>query len=98
MKNIEKLETKKAAKDTAKEFESALNALKKKKEEKGIIPSDNKKVVIIDGKKDFSGKVLKIQKGLFKNGQNYTYSAGTKWEELDVFAKKNIHFSESDFV
>jgi hypothetical protein len=80
------------------EIEAALNILKDKKEAAGLIPASNKKIVIVDGQKDFSGKSLKIQKGLFKNGQMYTYAAGTKWENIDIFGKKNIHFSESDFI
>jgi len=94
MKNI-----KKQTEDlSAIELEKTFAAIKGEKEVKGLIPSDGKKIVIIDGRKDFSGKALKIQKGVFKNGQMYTYSAGTKWEELDAFAKKNIVFSEGDFV
>lgn len=79
------------------DIELALNTLKKKKEEAGTIPSDNKKIVVVNGKKDFKGRSLKVNKGLFKNGQNYTYKAGTKWEDIDIFGKKNIHFNESDF-
>jgi hypothetical protein len=85
-------------KEQANEIEAVLNAVKKDKEENGVIPADNKKIIIIDGQKDFSGKSLKIQKGLFKNGQNYSYAAGTKWEDIDIFGRKNIHFSESDFI
>lgn len=88
-KTIEKIE-----KD---DVELALNTLKKKKQEAGAIPNDNKKIVIINGKIDFKGKSLKVNKGLFKNGQNYTYKAGTKWEDIDNFGKANIRFNESDF-
>ncbi len=79
------------------DIQGALNTLKKSKEEKGIVPKSNK-IVIVNSKIDFKGKSLKINKGLFKGGQNYTYKAGTKWEDIDVFGKKNIHFKESDFI
>ena len=79
------------------EITDALSTLKKKKEDAGIIPADGKKIVVTDGRQDFSGKSLKIIKGLFKNGKNYSYKAGTKWEDIDVFGKKNIRFKESDF-
>lgn len=80
------------------ELDKALDVLKAKKEESGIIPKSSKKTIIVNGKKEFKGKSLRIDKGLFKNGQNYTYKAGTKWADIDVFGKKNISFSESDFI
>lgn len=92
-KNLKTIE-----KEEEKEFSAAINALKEKKAAEGIIPNDNKKIKIINGHKDFSGKKLKIQKSFFKNGEMYSYVAGTAWEDLDAFAKKNIHFSESDFI
>lgn len=79
------------------EIENTLNTLKKKKEERGNIPNNNKKIIIINNQKEFKGKSLKISKGLFKDGQNYVYKAGTPWEDIDIFGRKNIHFSESDF-
>ncbi len=87
-KNNEKLDS---------QLENALNTIKAKKEQAGIIPKNNKKIIIINGVKDFKGKSLRIGKGLFKRGQNYLYKAGTKWEDIDNFGKKNIHFSETDF-
>lgn len=84
-------------KTEAKEIEVALNTLKKKKEEAGIIPADKKKIKIVGGMKDFSGMTLKVKKGVIKDGQYYSYDAGTKWEDIDTFGRKNIRFSESDF-
>lgn len=81
----------------SKELEEALNKIKSQKEKQGDVPKNNKKIVIVNGRKEFKGKSLKIEKRLFLNGQNYVYLAGTKWEEIDEFGKKNIHFSESDF-
>ena len=80
------------------DLDKALDVLKTKREEKGIIPKSDKKTIIVNGKKEFTGKSLKIDKGLFKDGQNYTYRAGTKWADIDVFGKKNISFAESDFI
>ena len=85
-------------KEQAGEIEAAVNKIKEEREENGIIQADNKRIVIIDGQRDFSGKSLKIEKGLFKNGRNYSYAAGTKWENIDNFGRKNIDFSESDFL
>ena len=79
------------------ELEKAINTVKTNKEEKGIIPKSEKKIVIINGEKDFSGMTLKISKALYKNNQNYVYKAGTKWEDIDIFGKKNIKFTENDF-
>lgn len=84
-------------KEQAEEIAAAFNAVISEKEVQGIIPA-TAKIAIIDGHKDFSGKSLRITKGLFKNNQNYSYAAGTKWEDIDVFGRKNIHFEESDFV
>mgnify|MGYP005990432401 CR=1 FL=1 len=81
----------------SKELEKALNKIKSQKEEKGDIPKNNKKIVIVNGRKEFKGRSLKIEKRLFKNGQNYVYLAGTKWDDIDEFGKKNLCFSESDF-
>lgn len=92
------MKNKEIRKEEANEIEVALNVLKEKKEQAGQIPADNKKIVIIGGTQDFSGKSLRITKGLFKNDQNYSYAAGTKWEDIDLFGRKNIHFEESDFV
>lgn len=79
------------------EIQAAISTLKTNKEEKGIIPATNKKIIIRSGVSNFKGKSLKIDKGLFKNGRNHFYKAGTKWEDVDAFGKKNIVFSESDF-
>lgn len=79
------------------EIAGVLNGLRTSKEEKGIIPKSNKKIIVVNGQKEFKGKSLKINKGLYKDGQNYVYPASTKWEDIDNFGKKNIHFSESDF-
>lgn len=85
-------------KDITKEtVQNVLNAVKKQKEDKGVIPADNKKIVITGNANTFKGKSLKIAKGLFKDGQNYLYKAGTKWEDIDNFGRKNISFSKADF-
>ena len=86
--------TKEMTKETV---QNVLNKVKKNKEDKGLIPADNKKIVITGNANTFKGKSLKISKGLFKDGQNYSYPAGTKWEEIDNFGRKNISFSEADF-
>lgn len=87
-----------AKKEDAQDIEIALNAIKNKKVEEGIIPNDGKKIAIIGGQEDFSGKKLKIQKSFFKNNQQYTYAAGTAWEDIDLFGKKNIQFEKTDFI
>lgn len=81
----------------SKEIETAINTLKEKKEARGIIPTTGKKLIISNGVKNFNGKSLRINKGLFKNGQNYIYKAGTEWKDIDAFGQKNIVFKESDF-
>ena len=83
---------------TKETIENVLNKVKKNKEDKGVIPADNKKIVITGNANTFKGKSLKITKGLFKDGQNYSYSAGTKWEDIDNFGRKNISFLITDFV
>ena len=82
---------------TKETVQNVLNAVKKNKEDKGVIPADNKKIIITGNANTFKGKSLKISKGLFKDGQNYNYPAGTKWEDIDNFGRKNISFSEADF-
>jgi len=86
--------TKDIEKDT---IASALNTIKAEKQKKGVLPKDDKKIIIVNGIKDYSGKSLKVQKGLRKNGQDYIYKAGTNWEDIDEIGKKNIDFSDSDF-
>lgn len=80
------------------EIQDAINTIKKRKEEVGAIPVDNKKIVVVEnGKKNFSGMALKRAKSVIKNNVCYSYKAGTKWEEIDEFGKKNIDFNENDF-
>lgn len=80
------------------EVEKALNTFKEQKEKEGIIPKSNKKIVLMDnGVEDFSGMTLKITKGVIKNDVYYSYKAGTNWEAIDAFGKKNIRFNISDF-
>jgi len=88
----------KSKKLESKEIETAINMIKDKREEKGIIPATKKKLLIGGGVVNFSRKSLRIDKGLFKNGQNYSYKAGTSWEDIDAFGRKNIAFNESDFI
>lgn len=88
-KNKEKIESK--------ELENAINSLKEGKVQRGVIPDDKKRIKIVGDMKDFSGMTLKITKGVVKNDIYKSYKAGTKWEDIDVFGRKNIHFSESDF-
>lgn len=82
---------------TKESVQNVLNTVKKSKEDKGEIPADNKKIRITGNANTFKGKSLKITKGLFKDGQNYSYPAGTKWEDIDNFGRKNISFSKADF-
>lgn len=79
------------------DFENALNTIKKAKETKGIIPGNNKKIIIKGNSEQFTRKTLRIDKRLFKDGENYLVPAGTKWEEIDNFHRKNISFSKADF-
>ncbi len=83
---------------TKENVQNVLNKVKKAQEDKGVIPADNKKIIITGNADTFKGKSLKISKGLFKNGQNYNYPVGTKWEDIDNFGRKNISFSKADFV
>ena len=91
----------KEIKDPKKEFNAeitaAINTVKKQKEDKGIIPKNNKTIVMIDGQKDYKGKTLKRQKCVYVNNQNYSYPIDTKWEDIDIFGRKNIKFSDKDF-
>ena len=82
---------------TTETVQNVLNQVKKNKEDKGVIPADNKKIIITGNANTFKGKSLKITKGLFKNGRNYKYPAGTKWEDIDNFGRINISFSKADF-
>tara|TARA_R110000782_G_scaffold215919_1_gene303566 strand:+ start:385 stop:657 length:273 start_codon:yes stop_codon:yes gene_type:complete len=88
---------KKKEKTLSSELEQAFNTLKKKREEAGSIPENGKKIVIVGEEKDFSGMALKVTKGVIRNGVYHSYKAGTKWEEIDVFGKRNIGFSYCDF-
>lgn len=80
------------------EIESAINQIKRDREERGAVPTTSKKILVIEnGVKSFSGMSLKKTKGVIKGGVYYSYKAGTKWEDIDSFGKKNIDFLESDF-
>jgi hypothetical protein len=90
--------TKETKKDeVAKNLGNVLNEVVKMKENKGQIPSGNKKIVIEGTAIQFRGKTLKIAKNLYKNGKNYSLPAGTKWEDIDNFHRINISFSKADF-
>lgn len=80
------------------EFQNVLSSLKKEKEDKGAILPNNKKIIIKGNANLFKGKSLKIDKGLFKDGENYVAPAGTKWEDINNFLRKNISFSQADFT
>jgi len=80
------------------DLQNAIDTIKKKKEFDGSIRSDNKKIIITEnGIENFSGMTLRITKGVIRNDVYYSYKAGTKWEDIDIFGKKNISFNKSDF-
>lgn len=81
----------------AKDIEVALETIKTAKEQKGIIPTTNQKIVIAGTSEQYKGKILKVTKRLLKGGQNYSIPAGTKWEDIDNFHRINISFSKADF-
>ena len=90
--------TKEIKKDeVAQNLGSVLNEVVQMKEDKGHIPSSNKKIAIEGSADQFKGKTLKIAKNLYKNGKNYILSAGTKWSDIDNFHRLNISFSKADF-
>lgn len=79
------------------DIENALNILKETKEKNGSIPSNGTKIKVAGEETNFDGKTLRISKSVYVNGRSKTYAAGTAWEAIDAFGKKNIVFSASDF-
>lgn len=78
----------------AKEQENIINKIKDNAIKKGVIKK-SPKIKIVN--KNFTGKVLKISKGFYKDGNQHTLKAGTKWEDIDAFFRKHISFSIKDF-
>jgi len=76
------------------EAQEIINAVKDEQIKEGIIDKTPQIVVVST---DFAGKKLKISKGLYKNGRQITIEAGTKWEDVSPFLRKNIKFTEKDF-
>jgi hypothetical protein len=79
--------------NVGKEAEEILNSIKDHKINEGIIPRTTTKIRI----QDFAGKVLCRSKSIYMGGVQYFVKAGTKWEDVDKFARKNIAFTEADF-
>lgn len=79
-------------KNGAQVIEGALNALKTKAENEGLKPKTTSVII-----RDFAGKTLKRSKSVMHNKQQFFVKAGTKWEDVDVFARRNIVFSDADF-
>lgn len=79
--------------DAGKEVENIMNSVMKKKIENGDIPKTTTQVLV----KDFAGKVLKRTKSVFVGGTQYFVNAGTKWEDVEKFMRKNTRFTDADF-
>ena len=76
-----------------KEVQGILNSIKDRNINEGIIPKTTSRLLV----NDFAGKKLSRSKSVILNGQQFFVKAGTKWEDVDKFARKHIVFSEDDF-
>lgn len=78
----------------AEEQEKIINKVKELATKRGIVKK-SPKIKVVD--KNFAGKTLKISKGFYKDSNQHTLKAGTKWEEIDAFFRKHINFTIKDF-
>ncbi len=94
MTKVKEIKIKKSdSKSEGKEIEEIMNSITDKKIETGDLPSSTSHVLV----QDFAGKVLRRTKSVFISGTQYFVKAGTKWEDVDKFARKQISFSDADF-
>lgn len=93
LSNKKELKVKEEKKQTVEgELKEVINVIKDDQVKNGNIP-DSPPIEVYN----FAGKKLKIDKSVVWKGKQYFVKKGTAWEDVGMFFRKQISFSNRDF-